>query len=349
MGILQTGELAALGTALLWTISALVWTSVGKHVGALATSFLRLLITCVFLLAYGYLFRGLWLPTDASARVWLMLGASGFAGFFLADVCLFKAFVLIGPRLTLLLQSLSPPIAAVTSWVFLGENLLPKDWLAMGVTLGGVTWVVLEDPRERNHTRKGTVPFSLRENRDSPRTANSGESVPLLRRSSADRTASQDHCFCEAAAHHGERRGLRRGVSLAVVAAGAQAVGMVLARDGIGDYDAVAATFIRVLGAMIGYTTLISVLGRWPIMVGAARRGRLLAAITAGAFVGPFLGVVLCMISLRHCHAGITTTIISTTPVLVLPFVILLYREKVSPRAAGGAVLSVLGVALLLA
>ncbi len=39
--------------------------------------------------------------------------------------------------------------------------------------------------------------------------------------------------------------------------------------------------------------------------------------------------------------------IISTTPVLILPFAILLYREKVSLRAAGGAALSVAGVALL--
>jgi drug/metabolite transporter (DMT)-like permease len=34
-------------------------------------------------------------------------------------------------------------------------------------------------------------------------------------------------------------------------------------------------------------------------------------------------------------------------PVLVLPFAILLFREKVSFRAAAGAVISVLGVALM--
>jgi drug/metabolite transporter (DMT)-like permease len=66
-----------------------------------------------------------------------------------------------------------------------------------------------------------------------------------------------------------------------------------------------------------------------------------------GAAVGPFVGVALSMVALRNCHAGVAATIFGTIPVLILPFVILLYREKVSVRAAGGAILSVVGVALL--
>jgi hypothetical protein len=99
---LQFGELAACGTAMLWTLSALAWTSAGKSIGVLAVSFIRLVFTCLFLATYGIAFRGLWLPTDADARTWFILGISGFTGFFLADLCLFKAFLIIGPRLSLL-------------------------------------------------------------------------------------------------------------------------------------------------------------------------------------------------------------------------------------------------------
>jgi drug/metabolite transporter (DMT)-like permease len=70
--------------------------------------------------------------------------------------------------------------------------------------------------------------------------------------------------------------------------------------------------------------------------------------IVLGTFFGPFAGVILYMIAVRHCPAGVVSTIISTMPVLILPGVILLYRERVSLRAAGGAVLSVVGVALLM-
>lgn len=78
---LQIGELAAVGAAVLWTLSTLAWTSSGRRIGALAVSFHRLMITCVFLLLHGGLARGCWLPTDADGRTWLILGLSGLTGF----------------------------------------------------------------------------------------------------------------------------------------------------------------------------------------------------------------------------------------------------------------------------
>lgn len=296
-GGIGIGELAAVGTALLWTLSTLAWTSAGKQVGALAVSFVRLVITCVFLLAYGRLVRGLWLPSDASRETWVVLGASGVVGFFLADICLFKAFLLIGPRLTLLFQSLAPPFTAILSWLLLDDPLGPKDWLAMLVTLAGVSWVVLERPN--------------------------GPATPHSRR---------DEVW---------------GMFLAVVGALGQAGGLVLSKEGIGDYDAVAGTFIRVLGAMVGYLILITLLGRWAAMLAVARHGRVMLVMTYGALVGPFLGVALSLVAVRHCHAGVAATIINTMPVLILPIAVVVYKEKVSLRAAAGAVVSVVGVAFL--
>ena len=77
------------------------------------------------------------------------MGASGFFGFFLCDICLFKSMLLIGPRLTLLLFSLSPPIAAVISWVFIDDKLMLLQWIAMAVTLAGIAWVVMERPTDK--------------------------------------------------------------------------------------------------------------------------------------------------------------------------------------------------------
>jgi drug/metabolite transporter (DMT)-like permease len=298
----RIGELAALATALLWTFSMLAWTSAGRRVGSLAVSFLRLLITCVFLAGYGGVVRGQWLPTDADRSTWWLLGLSGLAGFFASDLCAFRSLLLIGPRLTLLLQSLAPPLAAIISWVFLSETLTVWHWLAMVVTLSGVTWVVVERPELKD------------------------EKQP--------------------------RPNLRLGLPLAVCGALLYAIGMVLARKGmrdIRDYDAVAATFIRVLGALPGYFIFITLFGRWHMIFRALQHRHAMGIIFAGSVVGPFLGVTMCMIALRTCPSGVVTTIVSTMPVLVLPFSVLLYREHVSLRAAAGAVLSVLGVALLLA
>ena len=291
------GEWAAAGTALLWTLSSLAWTSAGRHIGATAVSFIRLLLTLPMLMAYAWIVRGLPLPTDADAATWWTLGLSGLLGFFAADLCLFRSFLLIGPRLALLIQALTPPLAAFTSWLFLNERLDARHWLGMAVTLSGIVWVVLERPERGHHEHTG--------------------------------------------------RRLRQGIALSVAAALAAAFGIVLSRKGIGQYDAVAATTLRVLCAMPGYVVLLTVMGRWGRVGRSMLNRRAMGIMTFGAFVGPCVGAVLYMVAVRHCHVGVVATIINTMPVLILPFSIFLYREKVSPRAAGGAVLALAGVALL--
>lgn len=294
------GEAAALATAVLWTLSSLAWTSAGRFVGAVQVSFIRLMITCVFLVVYGQLVRGLPLPTDAPAGVWLILGLSGFVGFFVTDLCLFKAYLLIGPRLSLLILSLSPPVASLLSAAVLGDWLSAKDWAAMAVTLVGVAWVVFDRP-------------------DTSRRL-----------------------------HYVQPQQYRFGIVLAVLASLGHAAALVLSKRGIGTYDPFAATFIRIIGSLVGYMPLMTILGRWPGTIRALGHGRSMLILTFGAFVGPFLGVAMYMIAVRHAQAGNVATIIATMPVLILPFVIFLYREKVSIRAAAGALLSVIGVALLM-
>jgi drug/metabolite transporter (DMT)-like permease len=297
---LQTGELAALTTALLWTMSTLAWTSAGRRIGALAVTSHRLLITCMLLSLHGWLTRGHALPTDADGRTWLLLAISGLLGFFVSDACGFKSLLLIGPRLALLVQSISPPTAAIISWAFLGESLTVWHWLAMAVTLSGVVWVVLE-------------------------RAEATTAVPI----------SQRHYV--------------RGLLLAGISAVAQALGMVLARRGIGEYDAVAATYIRALGAVPAYIILLTISGHWPALARAMSDLRAMTTVAAGSVVGPFLGVALCMVALRHSPAGVVTTLVSTMPVLVLPFTVLIYGERVSLRAVLGALLSVAGIGLMCA
>jgi drug/metabolite transporter (DMT)-like permease len=298
MSELQLGELAAVATAMLWTLSALAWTYSGRYMGALAVSFLRLPIAGVMLMIYGYLSRGLWFPTDASAHTWLLLGASGITGFVVCDLCLIKAFLLIGPRVSLLIFSLAPPMSALLASVSISDSLGARQWLAMAVTLAGVVWVVLEQPTHDDHPR----------------------SRPLW----------------------------GRGVALAILAAATHALGYVFSKEGIGGYDAGAATLIRATVATVGYVIVVTLSGNWPEMLAAARQLRAMGVLTIGAAIGPFAGVVFSMIALRNAPTGVVATIIATMPVLILPFSIFIHHEKVSPRAAFGAVVAVAGVAMLM-
>lgn len=151
-----TGELAALATAFCWTISSLAFEAAGKRIGSLSVNLIRLVLAFVFLSLYGWCTRGLLLPTDASPHTWLWLSLSGFVGFFIGDLALFEAFVLIGPRLAMLLMALTPPLTAIIGWLVLGERLTRLDLAGMVVTIAGISLVVWERPAEATGTRRVT-------------------------------------------------------------------------------------------------------------------------------------------------------------------------------------------------
>ena len=144
------------------------------------------------------------------------------------------------------------------------------------------------------------------------------------------------------------RRELRYGLFLAVVATVTQSVGMVLAKDGVANFDPAASALIRILGALIGYVLLITLLGRWRPMVAASRQRKPMAIVLGGAVVGTVVGVSMCMLALQNCHEGVVTTILATIPVMILPFSVYLFGERVSWRAIGGALVAVAGVAMLM-
>ncbi len=140
----RIGELAALGTAVCWTFTALAFESAGRRVGSLPVNLIRLIVAFALLTLFGWIRRGLPFPVDASAHAWGWLALSALAGFCIGDLCLFRAFVLLGARLSVLLMSLVPPMTALIGWVFLDERLSALDITGMGITTAGVTWVAME-------------------------------------------------------------------------------------------------------------------------------------------------------------------------------------------------------------
>jgi drug/metabolite transporter (DMT)-like permease len=137
------------------------------------------------------------------------------------------------------------------------------------------------------------------------------------------------------------------GVALGLGGALGQAGGLVLSKLGMGGYDPVAATQVRAVAGIAGYLLLLLVCRRWA-SVGAALRDRpALGNACAGAFFGPFLGVSLSLYAIRHTVAGVAASIMALQPVLVIPLVMLLHRERVGVGGIAGALVAVAGVALL--
>lgn len=142
MGINGSGELAALGAVAGWTVSATSFESAGRRVGSLPVNVIRLAGAAVILVIWGFL-RGT-TPWPEGIRpdeaIWLLL--SGFVGFFLGDLVLFRSFLLIGSRLAMLVMSLSPPISALLDRLVFGVRLEAWDGAGMLLTMAGVALAV---------------------------------------------------------------------------------------------------------------------------------------------------------------------------------------------------------------
>ena len=139
-----------------------------------------------------------------------------------------------------------------------------------------------------------------------------------------------------------------RGVLLAFGGAVGQALGLVTGKIGIGEHlDPFAATQIRAVAGLVCFTALLAYRGRLKEALAAMKAPRVAAAVSLGALAGPFLGVAFLLRAAQLIPIGIAQTLAATVPVMILPFVILIEKERLSWRAAIGALVAVLGVALL--
>jgi drug/metabolite transporter (DMT)-like permease len=138
------GELAALGTAVCWAFTAVFFANSGRKASADIVNRSRLLIAFILLSVTHFARFGSWFPWQAESFRWFWLGISSFLGLVIGDTMLFRAFVMLGPRLSTLLMSIVPIVSALSGWLLFGELLLPIEWIGVLLAVGGVAWVVTE-------------------------------------------------------------------------------------------------------------------------------------------------------------------------------------------------------------
>jgi len=137
-----------------------------------------------------------------------------------------------------------------------------------------------------------------------------------------------------------------RGLLYAFGGALGQALGLVLSKFGMKDYDPFAATQIRVIAGLFGFIILVTLMKRWSGVNAAMRNIEGMKSLSLGAFFGPFLGVSFSLVAVKYTEAGIASTIMALVPVFILVPAVILYKEKVTVPEMIGAVVSVAGVGL---
>ncbi len=241
-----------------------------------------------------------YIPFDIEFRRFFYLGVSGVVGYVVGDGLLFESFLLIGPRLALLLMLLAPVFSAFLAWVLLGEVPSALEISGILVTIGGIAWVVAEKtPSPKTTTSKKNPRYAL-------------------------------------------------GIVLGIGAAVGQAVGLLLSRLGLeGGYSTISANHVRVTCAALTLGFFYLPRKEIHIHVVKLKDKRALVEITSGALIGQVLGVILSLEAIAHTHIGIASTLMSLSPILLIPVSYFIFKEKITIRAIIGTFVALLGMGLL--
>ncbi|MBE7490485.1 MAG: DMT family transporter [Planctomycetes bacterium] len=305
------GIAAASGTAVCWAFTALFFSAASRRIGQYHVNQIRLVIACVLLSAACAVLQ-VFQPVPFNQLV--LLSLSGLVGLALGDAAGFSSLQILGARRASLLGALAPGFAALLMIPMLGESLNWVGVAGMVVTLAGVMWVVLE-------------------------RAQSGE-------------------IAGSAAV---------GIVMGLLGALGQAGGLIFSKAGMGmeapsglmnqlaGIDSSGVVPISpVLGTLVRMLAGTAVLLAWAAARRSFRRTwqalgdrRALAQTGAGALFGPFVGVTLSLAAVKHANTAVAATIMGTSPILVIPVVAVVYRQKITWRAVAGALVAVGGVTML--
>ncbi len=295
------GHFAALGTSVAWSFTSVFFTIAGRRVGSPIVNRTRLLLAVIFVTITHRLMEGQFFPLGAEPFRWGWLGLSGIIGYVIGDSFLFQAFVMLGPRLSMLLLALAPVFSTVLAWVLLGETLSALELLGIALAVGGVVLVVAD-------RRNGST-----------------AARPITSRQYA------------------------LGVLFGLGAALGQAGGLLASKLGlVGGFSPLSGNLIRLITAAAAIWIIALLGGQMRTTITRLRaEPHALGAITGGAIAGPFVGVWLSLIAIQHAPLGIAATLMSLTPVILLPIGRLFFGERITWRAIMGTVIAFAGTALL--
>jgi len=292
----RIGELAAFGTAVAWTIGALFFEQGVKRIGVLSVNFFKVVFAFVLLTVAAAFLRGMPLPLDAPPHAVIFLTLSGIIGFVVTDMFLFTAYGTIGPRITMLIMALSPPVIAGIAFLFFDERLGSMGALGMSLVIIGICMTVFG--------KQNSVSISKIDKVD------------------------------------------MRGYVFAFIASVGQSIGMIFTKAGLGNYDPVSGTQIREIAAIIGFALVALVYDRGKGLIKSARNFEGMKFTAAGSIFGPFIGVVLSLFAIQRISAGIVSTLIGLTPIVIILPEILFFKKKIKLLEIAGAVVAVIGTAI---
>lgn len=292
------GEIISIGVAFSWTATALLSEMGSKRMGNVTLNFTRMAIALIFSPILFWVVTGTPLPAKASTEAYLWMMLSGLVGYVIGDFCLFQCYIIIGSKFGQLFMTLAPITAAIMAWITLGQQLRATAIIAMAVTLTGIAITVMG---RGDNNRK----LSLK--------------LPL------------------------------NGVLFAIGAAVCQGVGLVLSKIGMNHYEASMTTpcqpwilpfyanVFRCIAGIIGFVLLLKFHEGFVSLRKNITDRTSMTVATLTTIFGPFIGVGCSLLAVQYTSAGIASTLMALTPIIIILPAWWLFKQPITLKSVIGA------------
>jgi drug/metabolite transporter (DMT)-like permease len=129
-----------------------------------------------------------------------------------------------------------------------------------------------------------------------------------------------------------------------------QASGLILAKVALKESEIhpFVASFTRIFAAFIFLLPIGYLSKRYKFGFAAYKhKPKVIIAPVIGAILGPYLGITLSLIAINYTQVGIASTLMATTPIIMLPISHYIFKENLNWKSIVGAFITFIGVAIL--
>ena len=296
---------AAILATLLFSLSAVSGKRLSHHISGVEANFWRFLLAAFLLGAYAHSF-GLGLGGGALGMFFI----SGIIGFGVGDYGLFRAYPILGSRLTMVMtQCLAAPFAASIEWLWMGETLSLGQVLAGTAILVGVALALAPSETtdvDRKHWKAGIL-WGLMS------AFGQGFGAVLSRK------------------------------ALLVVEAGVTVDGLSQAYQRVlGGLTVMAVLLLFRKMRLRNGATIRTEVALTPVTMKL-----LVALIVANTLCGPTLGVGAYQWALSSLPSGIVLSVVALSPLVIIPLAMKFEGERPTLRSIIGSVVAVAGVVVM--
>ena len=308
------GEIIALVTAALWTVTAITADMASRYASSLAMNVVRMLMAIPMFFILLWVVVGSPLPSYASWATWGWLSLAGLVGYVFGDLCLFNSYRTMGSRYGQLFMTLAPVFAAVGGFLILGEVMLPRTWVVMFLILGGIAMSIFSRSGSHEKHEKHVqikVPFR--------------------------------------GVIYGLGAAAGQGIGLVISKIGMDSYASSLP-VGVSQESVMmpfAATFIRCVAALIAFLVIMIMRKQGTSVVALIKTPRPMIYMAITTFFGPFVGVSLSLLAIEYTSTGIASTLLALVPVFIILPSWLFFGQKITLLDIVGTLVAVSGVALL--